>query len=135
LLFFDIETAPLVKELEPDTPLYHSWEYKVNKDGIKQQDEIIKSYSEQAGLYPEFAKVICVTIGKIKDDKINLITFNHPEEKHLLKELNDKIDKLSGDTLVGFVNTGFDSPFLFKRMIINGIEASSKLDSSGLKPW
>lgn len=135
LLFFDIETAPLVKELEQGTPLYDSWAYKVNKEGDKTPKEIIDSYSAEAGLYPEFAKVICVTVGKIKNDKINLITFNDADEKTLLEGLNDKIDSMSGDTLVGFVNTGFDSPFLFKRMIINGIESSSKLDSSGLKPW
>lgn len=135
LLFFDIETAPLVKELEPDTPLYDSWEYKVNKDGIKEQSDIIKSYSEQAGLYPEFAKVISVVIGKIMEGNIVLLTYDFEDEKELLTNLNNKIDELSGDTLIGFANIGFDAPFLFKRMLINGIKPSDKLDSSGLKPW
>ena len=33
LLFFDIETAPVVKELKLDTQLFDSWAWKVNKNG------------------------------------------------------------------------------------------------------
>jgi len=44
LLFFDIETAPLFKELKLDTPLFDSWEYKVNKSGDnKTNDQVIAS--------------------------------------------------------------------------------------------
>ncbi len=135
LLFFDIETAPIVKELTPDSPLYNSWEYKVNKTGEKTQKEILDSYKKEAGLYPEFSKVVCVVIGKIIKNKIVLITYNQPDERELLNKLNNKLNERSGDTLIGFVNIGFDTPFIFKRMIINGIKPSDSVDSSGLKPW
>lgn len=135
LLFYDIETAPLVKELEPNTPLYDSWEYKKSKDGVMEQDEVIKTYSEEAGLYPEFARIVCISVGKIIKGKITVFSFNDSDEKTLLEKFNKLLERNVKDTLVGFVNVGFDSPFVFKRMIINGIDFSDKIDSSGLKPW
>jgi hypothetical protein len=45
------------------------------------------------------------------------------------------VTRNSKDTLIGFVNVGFDTPFIFKRMLINGIEPHDSIDSSGLKPW
>jgi predicted PolB exonuclease-like 3'-5' exonuclease len=135
LLFFDIETAPVVKELELDTPLFDSWEYKVNKSGEMSNEEIIKSFSKEAGLYPEFAKIICIVVGKIQNKAISLVTLNDPEEDTLLKKFNSVVNRNSGDKLTGFQNIGFDTPFVFKRMIINGIKPHPSLDSSGLKPW
>jgi DNA polymerase elongation subunit (family B) len=135
LLFYDIETAPVVKELQLDTPLFDSWEYKVNKAGDKSNEEVIASYSKEAGLYPEFAKVISIVVGKITEDGIKLITFDDPDEAVLLKDFNSVLKRRAKDTIVGFVNVGFDTPFVFKRMLINGIKANDMLDSSGLKPW
>ena len=88
LLFYDIETASVVKELELDSPLYDSWEYKVNKTGDMTSEEVIKSYSTQAGLYPEFAKIISIVVGKISDGGIKLITFDDSNESDLLTKFN-----------------------------------------------
>lgn len=135
LLFYDIETAPQVKELELDSPLFESWSYKVNKEGTFTDEEVIEKYSKESGLYPEFAKVITIIVGKIVDGKIVLITFNDKEEVDILTRFNKLVSRNSSDTLTGFVNIGFDTPFVFKRMLINGVKPHSKLDSTGLKPW
>lgn len=136
LLFFDIETAPVVKELQLDTPLFDSWSYKVNRDGITlNNEEIIQKYSAESGLYPEFAKVVSIVVGKIVNNEIVLITFDDPDEVDLLNKFNRLVERNIKDKLCGFVNIGFDTPFIFKRMIINGITPHDKLDSSGLKPW
>ena len=135
LLFYDIETAPLVRELEIDTPLYDSWEYKANKTGEKTSEEVISSYSVESGLYPEFAKVVTIVVGKIVKGKIVLITFDDAEEVDILNKFNSLLDRNGDNTLVGFVNKSFDTPFTAKRMILNGIQPNDKLDSSGLKPW
>ena len=135
LIFYDIETAPAVPKLELDTPLFDSWEYKVNKDGSKSNDEVIESYSKEAGLYPEFAKVVTIVVGKIVDNQIKLITLDQPNEVDILNGFNNILSRNANDRLVGFVNVGFDTPYVFKRMIINGIKPDNKLDNSGLKPW
>jgi uncharacterized protein YprB with RNaseH-like and TPR domain len=135
VLFFDIETAPLVKELEVGSALYDSWKYKVDKTGESTEKKVVESYSIEAGLYPEFAKVVSIVVGKIKDNQIMLVTLDDEEELVLLKRFNDLIGRNLKDTLAGFVNISFDSPFVYKRMLINGMEPNDKLDSSGLKPW
>ena len=135
LLFYDIETARLENSLETDSPLYNSWDYKINKDGEMTDEEVKGSFKSEAGLYPEFAKVVSIVVGKIVKGKIFLITVDNAEEKDLLEEFNSIVSRNANTTLTGFVNIGFDTPFVFKRMIINGITASNSLDSSGLKPW
>jgi len=135
LLFFDIETAPVVAELELDTPLFDSWNYKVNKKGEMSNEEVIASFSTGANLYPEFGKVVSIVVGKIVKDKIFLITLDHDSEVDLLNEFNEIIERNIKCKLVGFVNIAFDTPFIFKRMIINGIEANKRLDYTDEKPW
>jgi len=135
LLFYDIETASVVKELELDTPLFDSWAYKVDKTGDMPNNEIIDSYSQRAGLYPEFAKIVSIVVGKIVKGKIYLITLDHDSEADILTEFNNILERNLKCKLVGFVSSGFDAPFIYKRMLINGIEPHSKIDYSGLKPW
>lgn len=135
LLFFDIETASVVDTLKLDTPLFDSWSYKVNKDGKMTNNEIIESYAQRAGLYPEFAKIVSVVVGKIVKGKIFLITLDHHSEVDILNEFNTILERNLKCKLVGFVSIAFDTPFLFKRMLLNGIEPHDKIDYSGLKPW
>lgn len=135
LIFYDIETASVVPELEPDSPLYNSWEYKVNKDGKSTQEDILKSFKKEAGLYPEFTKIVSIVVGKIVNGKIALITLDDEQEADILNKFNSILDRNTDCKLVGFVNVGFDTPFVFKRMLINKIKPNDKVDSSGLKPW
>lgn len=135
LLFFDIETAPVVSELKLDTPLFDSWEYKVNKEGKLTNNEIIDSYFSAAGLYSEFAKIVSIVVGKIKGGKIYLATFDDENEIDLLNKFNAVLEKSTQDRLVGFANIGFDTPFVLKRMLINGVEPNEKLDTAHQKPW
>lgn len=135
LIFYDIETASVVPELEPDSPLYNSWEYKVNKDGKSTQEDILESFKKEAGLYPEFTKIVSIVVGKIVNGKIALITLDDEQEADILNRFNSILDRNTDCKLVGFVNIGFDTPFVFKRMLINKIKPNDKVDSSGLKPW
>lgn len=139
LLFFDIETARLFKELPLDSPYFSSWEYKKRKDKITDNEELLKTYKEESGLYPEFSKVVCIVMGRIKDGKLHTKTYNHPDEQILLSEFNEDMEAFvssNKDTkLVGFANLGFDTPFIQKRMIINGIRPNDLFDTFDSKPW
>lgn len=64
-----------------------------------------------------------------------LITLDDADEVDILNKFNDILERNIKCKLCGFVNIGFDTPYVFKRMIINGIEPHDKVDSSGLKPW
>lgn len=141
LLFFDIETAPIVPALELDTQLFDSWAYKVNKDGKMSNDEIIESFVSgtdkmpSAGIFPEFSRIVCIVVGKIVKGEVHFIKLTDFDEAKLLKKFNDVLERNIKDRLVGFVNIAFDAPFIYKRMLIKGVTPHDKIDSSGLKPW
>lgn len=139
LLFFDIETARVVKDLEIDTPLFDSWKYKKRKEGITDNDELIKTYEDEAGLYPEFSKIICIVAGYIVGDELVTKRYNNSSEKVLLEEFNNDTGSFLGaikkSMLCGFANKGFDTPFIQKRMIINKIEENDCFDTFDSKPW
>lgn len=142
VVFIDIETAQIVPKLEKDTPLYDSWEYKMkhSKDIVEKGEKTYEQlFDEQAQLYPEFAKVICITIGKIQNEVLKLKSFYGDDEHKLLKEFNTTITNIvasnKNSTLCGHYIIGFDIPFIMTRSIINGIEPASLIDIAHLKPW
>ena len=139
LIYYDIETAPLVKELVIDTPLFDSWAYKVRKKDDLTDVEVVASYSNQAGLYPEYAKIVSIAAGVVVDNKLYIKTYDNKDEGVLLKEFNDFItkqtDKSRDYMLCGFANYGFDTPFCQKRMILNSIEPNQIFSGWDRKPW
>lgn len=145
VVFLDIETVSAVKELEKDTPLYAAWEYKARyQNELNRKTGLVftveEYFKEKAALYAPFAKVVCITVGRIvNDSKIVLKSYFGDDEKELLKNFNSDLSvvltKNPSTTLCGLNNIGFDEPFLFKRLIINGIRPMKLLDSSDKKPW
>ena len=139
LIYYDIETAPLVKELILDSPLFDSWAYKVRKKDQLTDEEVIASYSNQAGLYPEYAKIVSIAAGVVVDNKLYIKTYDNKDEGVLLKEFNNFItkqtDKSNEYMLCGFANYGFDTPFCQKRMILNFIEPNQIFSGWDRKPW
>ena len=144
LVFYDIETARGVKELEPNTQLYDAWKYKaryqneLNKK-TGQEYTIEEYYYEKAPLYAPFGRVVTIVVGRIKDNKIHLKSYASYDEKELLKEFNKDLDLVFQNNpktrFVSFNGVGFDTPYLEKRSIINGINPANLLQESHLEPW
>lgn len=138
LIFFDIETARLVDELQLDTPLFDSWEYKKKRDGLS-NDDIVATFKNESALYPEFARIVSIVVGVVHKGELHLKTYDSEDEAVLLKNFNDFLNKNTDKKrtwrLCGFANIGFDSPFIMKRCLINGIEPNYLIDTGGLKPW
>lgn len=144
LVFYDIETARGVKELEPNTQLYDAWKYKaryqneLNKK-TGQEFTIEEYYYGKAPLYAPFGRVVTIVVGRIKDNKIHLKSYASYDEKELLKEFNNDLDLVFQNNprtrFVSFNGVGFDTPYLEKRSIINGINPANLLQESHLEPW
>lgn len=144
LVFYDIETSRGVEELQEDTQYYDAWKYKV-----RYQNELNKKtgetftieeyYYEKAPLYAPFGRVVTIVVGRIKDNKIYLKSYASYDEKELLEGFNKDLELVyqsnPNTKLVGFNSNGFDSPFLLKRSIINGVTPASPLDEGTSKPW
>ena len=144
LVFYDIETARAEALLEEGTQFYDAWKYKA-----RYQNELNKKtgeaftveeyYYEKAPLYAPFGKVVTIVVGRIKNNKIYLKSYASYDEKELLENFNKDLEAVYKNNpstrLVGFNNNGFDSPFLLKRSIINGVKPSTPIDEGTSKPW
>lgn len=144
LIFYDIETARAVDVLKEGTPLYDAWKYKA-----RYQNELNKKtgetftveeyFYEKAPLYAPFGKVVTVVVGRVKDNKIYLKTYASYNEKELLEEFNRDLELVyqsnPNTKMVGFNSNGFDSPYLLKRSVINGVRPATPIDEGASKPW
>jgi hypothetical protein len=144
LCFYDIETARAVKVLEEGTPIYDAWKYKaryqneLNKK-TGQEYTLEEYYYEKAPLYAPFGRVVTIVVGRIKDNKIYLKSYASYDEKELLQEFNRDLELVYQSNpktrFVSFNGVGFDTPYLEKRSIINGVKPSTLLEESHLEPW
>lgn len=144
LIFFDIETAPLVKVLKKGTPLWDAWEYKCRNENehLRKTGEVLTNeeyYAEKSSLYGVFAQVVAIVAGRITDgDKLSTKKYTG-KEPDMLKSFNDDvnlmIEKNPATAFCGWSNFGFDGPFLMKRMIVHSVKPNNLLDTAGEKPW
>lgn len=142
IVFIDIETVRIENELKKGTPLYDSWEYKLRyaKETDKFEDKSIEDiFKDKAALYAEFAKIVCITIGKIQDNTLKIKSFSSLDEKELLLNFSRAIDAIISSNkksiLCGHAIKGFDVPFIMRRCLINRIDVPTLVDTSTAKPW
>lgn len=135
ILFLDIETAPLVyKYQELDEPFKKLWDLKYQhyKDVTPEQQ-----YSK-AGIFAEFAKVICICVGYFNGTEFRLRSFYGHDEKIVLKEFKELLDRHFTEPehrLCAHNGKEFDFPFLCRRFLINGMGLPEILNIQGKKPW
>lgn len=135
ILFLDIETAPLVyKYNELGEPFKKLWDakYQYNKEVTPEQQY------NKAGIFAEFAKVICICVGYFNGTEFRLKSFYGDDEKIILKEFKDMLERHFSEPenrLCAHNGKEFDFPFLCRRFLINGISLPGILNLQGKKPW
>ncbi|HXB39817.1 MAG TPA: 3'-5' exonuclease [Bacteroidia bacterium] len=135
ILFLDIETAPLVyKYADLKEPFKKLWDlkYQYNKETTPEQQ-----YSK-AGIFAEFAKVICICVGYFNGKEFRMRSFYGDDEKTILKDFKQMLDKHfiePTQRLCAHNGKEFDFPFLCRRFLINEINLPEILDLQGKKPW
>jgi uncharacterized protein YprB with RNaseH-like and TPR domain len=146
VLFLDIETVPEFKSL-PDNlqSLYgkrferevkeFAKTYSISEDPLLSDTDYEEHFRKRAGLYAEFGKVACVSIGQKTATKFYVKTITGRNEKGVLMELSKAIEKSDCNSLCGHNGIEFDFPFLMRRYIINGLPIPAILNVAGLKPW
>lgn len=140
ILWIDIETAPVEKELTQDSPYWGAWEQKVRWDEkIETNEDIIQRYKEKAGLYKEFSKIVSVSYGRaVEDGRIITVKNLIGEEKDIIEELFadvEKFVKAGVKFLGGFSCKQYDVPFVSYRATVNDVPIISSFDIGGLAPW
>ena len=144
-LFLDIETAPEYKYYSELPDIYKKlWKRKafsLDKTITKDDEEAIsKTYENKAGIYSEFSKIICISVGFIDTNgMLRIKSFCDESEQDLLENFSNLLathyPTSQGYFLCGHNIKEFDAPFLCRRMLINGIEFPELLQISGKKPW
>jgi 3'-5' exonuclease len=135
VLFLDIETAPLVYRYQDlDEHFRKLWDikYQYHKDGTPEQ------HYAKAGIFAEFAKVICICVGYFNGSEFRLKSFYGHDERVLLAEFRDMLDRHFCDPahrLCAHNGKEFDFPFLCRRFLINGLSLPHILKIQGKKPW
>jgi len=135
ILFLDIETIPIVynyADLNPASKDLWDKKWLYNKDTSGEQQ-----YAK-AGIYAEFAQVICIGIGFYNDKKFRIKTIASSNEIDVLQEFIEVLNKHFNTTnhlLCAHNGKEFDFPFLCRRMLINNLHLPKLLQLQGLKPW
>ncbi|MBN2175191.1 MAG: 3'-5' exonuclease [Bacteroidales bacterium] len=138
VLFLDIETVPMVESYDelPEN-FQHLWDRKVEylrKEGNETPDQLF----QRAGIYAEFGKIICISVGYILNREFRLKSFYGDDENVLLKEFCELLNRYynSRDHLLCAHNgKEFDYPYIARRLLINGIHIPDILNIAGKKPW
>lgn len=138
LLFLDIETVPQAASFDGLEPEMRSlWEQKAAR--LKQGEETPEALYERAGIYAEFGKIVCISVGVFtgkKGDGLRIKSFFGHDEPLLLRDFSALLEKMPRH-LVLCAHNGkeFDFPYLCRRLLINRLPLPSQLNISGKKPW
>lgn len=146
ILFIDIETVPVAPEYALlNETMQAEWVRKAKfvKSITDQNPDPAVLFGERAGIFAEFAKVVCIGIGSLynQDNKweMRLKAIVNDNEKILLTDYCSILDKFAshhkGFQFCGHNIKEFDLPFLCRRMVINGTPLPGSMDTSGRKPW
>ena len=142
ILFFDIETVPQTFDYnELDERGQGLWERKTRF--IQERENLnAEEVYEKAGIYAEFGKVVCISLGfilqKEGETQIRIKSIANEDEIALLQEFLDLLNSYynSPDFLFCAHNgKEFDIPFLCRRLLINNLKIPYMLNVSGKKPW
>ena len=135
ILFLDIETVSQYETYNhlPDD-WKELWDLKAGIINRNKEEETSESAYPRASIYAEFGKIVCISCGylqgSVEDKKLVLKSFCGHDEKKLLAEFADMLQKWSSDSekyLCAHNGKEFDYPYLCRRMIINGIEIPEAL--------
>ena len=142
ILFLDIETVPQTYQFnEVAEETRHLFELKTRF--LQKEDKTFEDlYQERAGILAEFGKIVCISVGFVKDTptgkQMRLKSFYHEDEETLLlqfKRLLDDHYNTSMHLLCGHNAKEFDFPYICRRMLIHGISLPNILNIAGKKPW
>jgi predicted PolB exonuclease-like 3'-5' exonuclease len=143
ILFLDIETVPQQLQWEQvDPELQRLFLKKTRVEQERSNRTAAEVYVDRAGIQAEFAKVICIGLGRMCWDKdhweLRVSSFQGDDEKQLLQQFSDLLDRhynTDEHWLCGHNVREFDLPFLARRCIVNRVRLPRLLDNSGAKPW
>ena len=142
ILFLDIETVPEVENFSELSE--EKQELFSQKTAYQRKEEVTSNeFYERAGIWAEFGKIVCISVGYFVNFKSNNRTFRvtsffGDDEAVILngfKKLLESHFNKPEHVLCAHNGKEFDFPYIARRMIINQIALPEKLNLFGKKPW
>lgn len=146
ILFLDIETVPAEPSFDDFSDSFKElWIKKVDtlkvlKEGESADD---RDVFYRAGIYAEFGKIICISVGfiTVKNGEriLRVKSYYDIDEPVILKDFCEMLNKFHSNnpSLLLCAHNGkeFDFPYISRRLVVNGIKIPRLLDLAGKKPW
>jgi len=137
LMVIDIETVPQYSAHDQvPEHLQKLWERKSQN---LRKDESAEDFYKSAGIWAEFGKIICISVGIFtggKDAGLRVKSFAGHDEKDLLTQFSALlISQPPNLVLCAHNGKEFDFPYICRRLLINGLPFPPQLQIAGKKPW
>jgi len=142
ILFLDIETVPEVENFSELSD--EKQELFAQKTAYQRKEEVTsEDFYERAGIWAEFGKIVCISVGyfvnfKSTNRTFRVTSFFGDDETVILngfKKLLESHFNKPDHVLCAHNGKEFDFPYIARRMIINQIALPDKLNLFGKKPW
>jgi hypothetical protein len=143
LLLLDIETTPAVAAFtDLPEPVQSLWMEKITKIAPDSADGAA-DYAIKAGIYAEFGKVICISVGffTLENNRyqLRLKSFCDDDEQVVLSGFLELINKFYVKyprfQFAGHNIKEFDIPYICRRSVIHQLSLPQPLQIHGFKPW
>lgn len=142
ILFLDIETVPQKQYYEElDDRWKALWDKKCQNLNMKDGDTPEILY-QRAGIYAEFGKIICISVGYLIPQKdtlqLRITSFSYEDESMLLKDFFQLIQKSFNQKkhlLCAHNGKEFDYPYICRRALFHGLQLPQIFNLSNKKPW
>ena len=134
IFFIDIETVAQFEYFEnmPENFQKH-WERK--SSFFRKEEQTASEVYNRAGIFAEFGKIICISVGFINNNNFRAKSFAGEDEKLLLNDFAYLVSSNPTKIFCGHNINEFDIPYICRRMLINGINLPEALNITGKKPW
>lgn len=141
ILFLDIETAPQYPTFEDQSEkLQQLWNKKSSH--FRDETQSAADVYQRAGIYAEFGKIICISVGTIYQKKgelkCRIKSYANDDEKKLLFDFSNMLSNYCQNStakLCAHNGQEFDFPYIARRCLINSMPIPRILDIAGSKPW
>ncbi|HPR33295.1 MAG TPA: ribonuclease H-like domain-containing protein [Prolixibacteraceae bacterium] len=141
ILFLDIETAPMAPVFDDLSEKFRQlWDKKSLH--FREKEQSAADVYERAGIYAEFGKIICISVGTVYQKKgelrFRVKSYAGDDERKLLYDFVNMLDNYTKNgniKLCAHNGLEFDYPYIARRCLINRISVPKILDVAGAKPW
>lgn len=139
ILFLDIETVSQEKTFDQlSERMQKLWSHKAEQLNRDNPELGPADIYDRAGIYAEFGKIVCISVGFFNGNRFRLKSFYSHDERTLLTEFAEMLNRhynAPDAQLCAHNGKEFDFPYIARRMLVNSIQIPRILQVAGKKPW